>query len=129
MLGYIEKIHQLFITQYRFPENPSKPGLPVGVPDGQYPMVIDGKLDFVRVIMGKISCCNFEASVGELRQQSAFQDSQTPVVILSKNEELNDFLKGRRIVAVMCYPDSTDSHGYFHRSFKIEVELEGQTNN
>ncbi len=29
------------------------------VPDGVYPMVIDGKLDHVRIEAGKIFCCNF----------------------------------------------------------------------
>ena len=30
------------------------------IPDGEYPMTIDGKLDKVRIKNGYISCCNFE---------------------------------------------------------------------
>jgi hypothetical protein len=30
------------------------------IPDGEYPVTIEGKLDHVRIVNGKISCCNFE---------------------------------------------------------------------
>lgn len=30
------------------------------IPDGEYPMTIDGKLDRVKVINGKFSLCNWE---------------------------------------------------------------------
>lgn len=30
------------------------------IPDGEYPMTIEGKLDYVRIVKGKISCCNFK---------------------------------------------------------------------
>lgn len=29
------------------------------LPDGEYPMTIEGKLDQVRIENGKINCCNF----------------------------------------------------------------------
>ena len=32
------------------------------VPDGEYPMTIEGRLDRVRCVGGKISCCNFDAN-------------------------------------------------------------------
>jgi hypothetical protein len=35
------------------------------IPDGVYPMTIDGKLDRVRMEDNKIHCCNFEESDGE----------------------------------------------------------------
>lgn len=60
MLDYITEIQRKLIEQYDFPENPDKPGLPMGVTDGDYPMEIDGKLDHVKVINGKINCCNFD---------------------------------------------------------------------
>lgn len=60
MTDYIKKIQKKFITQYKFKENPNSPGLPMDVPDGEYPMKIDGKLDNVRIENGKIHCCNFE---------------------------------------------------------------------
>lgn len=30
------------------------------VPDGEYPLVIEGKRDRVRIVKGKIHCCNFD---------------------------------------------------------------------
>jgi hypothetical protein len=48
------------IEKHGFREDPAHPGLPLDVPDGEYPMTIDGKLDHVRVEGGKINCCNFE---------------------------------------------------------------------
>ncbi len=30
------------------------------VPDGEYPMMIEGKRDRVKIIKGKIHCCNFD---------------------------------------------------------------------
>lgn len=58
MLEYINAIQQKFITQYGYPAGPN--GCPQGVPDGEYPMEIDGKVDRVRITKGKISCCNWD---------------------------------------------------------------------
>ena len=60
MTNYIREIQRQLIAQYGFAESPEAPGVPVEVPDGAYPMTIDGKLDHVRIARGKISCCNFE---------------------------------------------------------------------
>jgi hypothetical protein len=60
MTDYIREIQRQFIAVYKFPEDPKRPGLPVGVPDGEYLMTIDGKRDWVRVVDGTICCCNFE---------------------------------------------------------------------
>jgi hypothetical protein len=60
MTDYIGEIQRQLIAVYGFPENPDRPGLPMNVPDGDYHMTIDGKLDHVKVVDGKISCCNFE---------------------------------------------------------------------
>lgn len=62
MTDYIREIQRKFVSQYGFAERPNAPGLPVDVPDGEYPMTIDGKLDHVRVEDGKISCCNFDVT-------------------------------------------------------------------
>lgn len=59
MTQYIAAIQKKFITEYGFPEHPEKKGVPTGVVDGEYPMLIDGKLDRVRIVHGKIHCCNF----------------------------------------------------------------------
>ena len=58
--AYIQEIQRQFIEVYRLPENPDKPGLPLNVPDGEYPMTINGKLDHVKIENGKINCCNFD---------------------------------------------------------------------
>lgn len=35
------------------------------VPDGSYDIVIDGKLDHVKIVGGKINCCNFDRAPKE----------------------------------------------------------------
>lgn len=40
------------LTEYHFTDL-------AAVPDGEYPMVIDGKRDNVRIEGGKIHCCNY----------------------------------------------------------------------
>ena len=60
MSTYIQKIQKQFITTYKFKENPKKRGLPIHVPDGEYPMKINGKVDNVHVKNGKIACLNFK---------------------------------------------------------------------
>lgn len=59
MTTYIQAVQKGFIEQHGFQENPEEPGLPLEIPDGEYPMTIDGKIDTVRVIDGRIFCCNF----------------------------------------------------------------------
>lgn len=58
MTQYIQEIQRQLVAVYEFPANP-KNGLPMGVPDGEYPMRIQGKTDNVRILNGKIECCNF----------------------------------------------------------------------
>ena len=62
MTTYIQAIQRHFIDELGYSENPDKPGtlLPNVVPDGTYPMMIDGKLDNVKIVDGGINCCNFE---------------------------------------------------------------------
>lgn len=60
MTNYIGEIQRQLIVKYRFKENPEKPGIPLDVPDGKYPMTIEGKLDRVRIKNGRIECCNFK---------------------------------------------------------------------
>ena len=61
MTAYIKEIQRQFIQVLGFPENPEKPGIPMNVPDGEYPMTIEGKLDKIRIINGGINCSNFKA--------------------------------------------------------------------
>jgi hypothetical protein len=44
MIAYINEIQRQLITVYGFPENPAKPGLPMNVKDGTYPMTINGEV-------------------------------------------------------------------------------------
>lgn len=60
MTDYIREIQRNLIALYGFAEDPHRPGVPLDVGDGEYPMMINGKLDRVEVIDGKVSCCNFE---------------------------------------------------------------------
>lgn len=58
MNTYINEIQKRLVTQYGF--TPDVRGLPQGVPDGKYPMEIDGKLDRIEIKDGFINCCNFD---------------------------------------------------------------------
>ncbi len=49
MTLYAAEVQRQLITKYGFRENPDKLGLPVDVPDGEYPMEIEGELVDVRV--------------------------------------------------------------------------------
>ncbi len=63
MIGYIQAIKRQFRDAYHFvPEIDD--GVEVifaegQIPDGVYPMTIDGKLDKVEIREGKIYCCRF----------------------------------------------------------------------
>lgn len=62
MTEYIDAIKRQLIDQYGFPEDLDHPGCVQGeVPDGEYPMTINDRLDYVRIEGGKISYCNFDA--------------------------------------------------------------------
>lgn len=60
MTTYVDVIKRQLIDKYGFPEDSQHPGCVLGnVPDGEYPMTINGRLDNVRIVNGKINCCNF----------------------------------------------------------------------
>jgi hypothetical protein len=61
MSAYIQEIQRQLVEVYGLPENPDMPGVPMSVPDGDYPMTIDDKVDRVEITNGTIDCCNFEA--------------------------------------------------------------------
>jgi hypothetical protein len=58
MTAYIDEIKRQLISEYGFPE--LMPGIPMDVPDGEYPMTIEGKVDRVRIENGRIYCCNYD---------------------------------------------------------------------
>jgi len=61
MLDYIDAIKRKLRDQYHFVPSGGTPEEPLfdNVPDGEYPMEIDGELDHVKILKGRISCCNF----------------------------------------------------------------------
>jgi hypothetical protein len=63
MTDYIREIKRQFRDVYNFVpvrDEGTEPIFGEGqIPDGEYPMTIEGKLDNVRIVNGTISCCNF----------------------------------------------------------------------
>lgn len=62
MTEYIREIKNQFRDKYGFKPSRTVGGEPCfeNIPDGEYPMVIDGKTDKVKIVNGSISCCNFK---------------------------------------------------------------------
>lgn len=62
MSSYILAVKRALRDQHGFtPKEGSTENEPLlDVPDGEYPVSIDGKVDTVRIADGKIHCCNFE---------------------------------------------------------------------
>lgn len=60
MMEYIQKIQKLFVTEYGFQPREDAPNIPKHVPDGIYPMEINGKTDWVRIEEERIHCGNLE---------------------------------------------------------------------
>ncbi len=63
MSDYIRAIKNQFRDKYGFKPSRVVDGEPcfTDIPEGVYPMKIDGKLDHVEITSGgSISCCNFE---------------------------------------------------------------------
>jgi hypothetical protein len=69
MTSYVDQIKRKFIDQYGFPENPDQPGCVLGeVPDGDYPMTIDGKSLIVTIKGGMINFANSPPSTLRSRE-------------------------------------------------------------
>lgn len=64
-----------------------------------------------------------DINVGALRQQSAFADSKTPLIVICDDEALKKLLDGIRLEVVEFYPDTTDGNGNWKSSFKIKVAI------
>lgn len=63
-----------------------------------------------------------ECTVGQLRQQSALCDADRRVILVQRNRDGKLVRTPYRVVR--CYPDTTDEHGNFNSTFKLEVEVE-----
>ncbi len=63
MIGYIQEIKRQLRDVYHFAPQREYGGEIIfaenQVPDGEYPMTIDGKLDKVEIRAGLIYCCRF----------------------------------------------------------------------
>lgn len=85
-ISYIRSVQRGFIEQHKFPENPDKPGCVLGeVPDGCYPMAIDGRVDYVVIKNGMIGCCNFD--------QKVFQQAQSAMVRQRRKAVLGNWFR------------------------------------
>lgn len=64
MSDYIREIKKQFRDKYGFTPSRTVGGEPCfdNIPDGNYPMRIEGKIDQVKITNGTISCCNFDKS-------------------------------------------------------------------
>lgn len=62
MIGYINAVKRGFRDQHNIKPTGGTDHEPLfeHIPDGEYPMVINGKLDRVRMVDGFINCCNFD---------------------------------------------------------------------
>ncbi len=108
MLEYINEIQRQFITTYGFAENPDKPGLPLDVPDGYYPMIINRKLDHVRVANGNISCCNFDDQDHVCKYREALEEID--------RMEPSDFTAGQdHLTPAFRQPDLKEAFQYVIR--------------
>lgn len=60
-------------------------------------------------------------TVGKIRQKCAFEDSDTPVILVADRDDPKTarLLEDLEIVAV--YPDTTDANGDWNSTFKISV--------
>jgi len=113
MLEYIDAVKRGLIDEYGFPENPEKRGCVLGVvPDGEYPMTIAGRRDYVRIQEGRIHCCNWKGKTltftsADLvrRAEEKFKDPKNTFchndydaalddALLSMKQELDDLREG-----------------------------------
>jgi hypothetical protein len=66
MTDYIREIKRQLRDRYGFVPDGGTADDPTfsGVPDGEYPMEIEGRLDRVKVVDCRFQCCNFEEGEG-----------------------------------------------------------------
>ena len=98
VISYINAIKRQFRDTYGF-----KPLVGVGskeepifgesqIPDGEYPMTIDDKLDHVRIVNGTISCCNFNKPKSTKKKKGIDLDK-----LQQETEKLLALLKDRQL--------------------------------
>lgn len=72
MSDYVRAVKRKLRDQYGFKPNGGTNDDPTfdSVPDGEYPMKIDRKLDRVRIVDGKFQLCNFEEPKPKARRSA-----------------------------------------------------------
>ena len=65
MIGYINAVKRGFRDQCGCIPTGGTDHEPLfdNIPDGIYPMEINGRMDYVKIVNGIINCCNFEPDV------------------------------------------------------------------
>lgn len=67
MISYINELKRGFRDQHNFTPTGGTKNEPLfdNIPDGIYPMTLEGKLDYVVLKNGGIYCCNFSQEEAE----------------------------------------------------------------
>ncbi|MEN9341833.1 MAG: hypothetical protein RIQ54_89 [Candidatus Parcubacteria bacterium] len=62
MTDYVRAVKRGLRDKYGFkPQDGSSEDEPLlDIPDGEYPLLIDGAIDYIRVTDGSLYCCNFK---------------------------------------------------------------------
>ena len=108
MLAYINQVLQAFRDQHNFVPSDVKNGVPIFagtleensfIPDGEYPMVIYGKIDNVIIKNGQINCCNFNSytkndATGSKRyyHHETWSDQQLTDTLQNNTNRIHDLL-------------------------------------
>jgi hypothetical protein len=73
MTAYINAIKRGFRDIHGFKPTGGTEQEPLfnNIPDGEYPMEIEGKTDYVRIVNGTINCCNFKEEKSEREQMDS----------------------------------------------------------
>ena len=97
--NYISEIQRQFVEVYGFPRRAPMSGYPEtkrevvpklgSVPDGTYPMTIEGKVDKVRVVDGTIHCLNIvspyesKRKLAKLKRQGKYRGRKARASLLA----------------------------------------------
>jgi len=97
--NYISEIQRQFVEVYGFPRRAPMSGCPEtrkeivpkldSVPDGVYPMTIEGKVDKVRVVDGTIHCLNIvspyesKRKLAKLKRQGKYRGRKARALLLA----------------------------------------------
>lgn len=100
MTSYIREIQRQLTAVYGFKEDPAQPGIPLDVPDGEYPMIIEGKFDRVRIEDGKISCMNLIPSNSSAGSEMPYLVSTATLRSVIESSEARPTHK-RALIAVL----------------------------